>query len=74
MFLKKRKNTYFVLIMEGNPRPQPIETGVTDGKVVEVTRGLSEGDLIVVGEIDRDAVPQPGDGLRRQMRMMRPPR
>ena len=59
--------------MDEFPRPQPIQTGVTDGKVVEVTRGLSEGDVVVVGEIDSESLPRPGGDLRRQMRMMRPP-
>ncbi len=72
--VRERNGRKFALVLDELPRPQPIETGVTDGKVVEVTKGLSEGDVIVVGEIDRDAVPRPSNNLGRQMRMMRPPR
>ena len=37
-----------VMLLDGKPHPQRIETGATDGKMIEVTSGLSEGDSLIV--------------------------
>jgi len=36
-----------VMLLNDKPHPQKIETGATDGKMIQVTSGLSEGDSIV---------------------------
>jgi macrolide-specific efflux system membrane fusion protein len=47
--LKQRDGNKFVLVLSGNkPEPRTIETGATDGKKVEVTAGLTEGDKVIV--------------------------
>lgn len=37
-----------VMVGGKKPHPQRIETGATDGKVIEITSGLSEGDTVLV--------------------------
>jgi len=47
--LKQRDGNKFVLVLNGNKEePKTIETGATDGKKVEVTGGLTEGDKVIV--------------------------
>jgi macrolide-specific efflux system membrane fusion protein len=38
-----------VMLKGTKPRSQKIETGATDGKMIEIKSGLSEGDSVVVG-------------------------
>lgn len=71
--VREKDGGRFVLVLDGNPRPHPIETGISDGKVVEVTRGLMEGETVIFGESDAHATSRPQNGFRRQMRMMPPP-
>jgi HlyD family secretion protein len=43
------KRTVFVLA-DGKPAPRPVTTGLTDGRVTEITGGeLKEGELVIVG-------------------------
>jgi macrolide-specific efflux system membrane fusion protein len=72
--VRERDGRNFVMVLAENPDPRPIETGITDGKVIEVARGLTEGETVILGEIEKSPVGNPGSDLRRQMRMMRPPR
>jgi multidrug efflux pump subunit AcrA (membrane-fusion protein) len=37
-----------VMLAGDKPRPQKIETGATDGKMIQVKSGLSEGDSVLV--------------------------
>ncbi len=47
--LKQRNGNIFVLMFTGNkPEPRTIQTGVTDGKKIEITSGLTEGDKVIV--------------------------
>ena len=72
--VREEDGRQYVLVLNKDPEPRPIETGLSDGKVVEVTRGLMEGDTIIVGEMGSDEAPRPRSDLRRQMPMIRPPR
>lgn len=46
--LKEQNGEKFVLVANGNqPEPKKVVTGVTDGKMVEITEGLKEGDKII---------------------------
>jgi hypothetical protein len=33
---------------DNRPEPKKVQIGVTDGKVVEITSGLSEGDKVIM--------------------------
>jgi membrane fusion protein, macrolide-specific efflux system len=47
--VKERNGNKFVLVMTNNhPEPKHITTGATDGKSIEITDGLAEGDKVVV--------------------------
>ncbi len=43
----ERGSQSFVTVMEDRPVAREIQTGITDGKIIEVTQGLKEGDRIV---------------------------
>ncbi len=48
--IKDRNGEKFVMVATGNrPEPRKVKIGVTDGKMVEITEGLKEGDKIMVG-------------------------
>jgi macrolide-specific efflux system membrane fusion protein len=50
--LKQRDGNKFVLVLSGTkPEPRTIETGATDGKKVEVIGGLTEGDKVIVSNM-----------------------
>jgi macrolide-specific efflux system membrane fusion protein len=72
--LKKRGGRTEVLVpAEAGfaPRPPlPVETGITDGKMVEITAGLAEGETIVVGESSGGVKEEKKKGT---LRMMGPP-
>jgi macrolide-specific efflux system membrane fusion protein len=72
--LKKRGGRTEVLLPAGPgsaPRPPlPVETGITDGKMVEITAGLAEGETIVVGESSGGVKEEKKKGT---LRMMGPP-
>jgi hypothetical protein len=44
-----RPSIVFVLGPDGQPKPQPIRTGITDGQHVEVVGGLEDGTPIITG-------------------------
>jgi macrolide-specific efflux system membrane fusion protein len=47
--LKERNGEKFVLVLSGNRQePRRVMTGVTDGKMVEITEGVKEGDEVLV--------------------------
>ena len=47
--IKERNGNKFVLVMVNNhSEPRHITTGATDGKTIEITGGLAEGDKVVV--------------------------
>jgi len=70
--VKEREGKSFVMVLEGEPTPRKIEIGITDGRVLEVTKGLKEGDTVILGGIENNS-PQgePGRELRRMMRGLR---
>ena len=44
---------YVVVVVDGKAHLRPVEVGVIQGGYVQVTKGLSEGDLLVVkGQYD----------------------
>ncbi len=50
---------YVAVVENGLARVRPVETGIVQGGTVQITRGLSEGDLLIVkGQFDvRDGAP-----------------
>jgi len=47
--IKEKQGNNFVTVLQDNkPVPQPISTGITDGKLIEVTNGLKEGERLMV--------------------------
>lgn len=44
------------------PTPQPVETGLTDGKMTEIVSGLKEGDRVMVKTFSAGQVAQPNAG------------
>jgi macrolide-specific efflux system membrane fusion protein len=59
----------FIMVLEDQPVPRSIKTGITDGRMLEITEGLKEGELVIIGGIEDN--PDQRDALRDQMRMMR---
>jgi len=53
--IHREQGTRTVLLAPKNafsqPKPQPVETGASDGKWVEVTSGLSEGDRVMIAPL-----------------------
>ena len=48
---------------DGVPAPAMIEIGISDGKMTEVTRGVAEGETVIVGVVGAEpAGAQPGGG------------
>jgi len=64
-----------VFMMDDEPKPKEIQTGITDGKVIEIIHGLQEGDeiLSISNSQDKDILNQSGE-RRNPMPMMRRPR
>ena len=68
----KEGDNYVMLLLEDKPTPRRIETGITDGRMIEVTGGLKEGELIILGGIENNSrQAEPGQDLRRMMRGLR---
>ncbi len=68
--VNERGGRDFVMLLEDQPTPRQIETGVTDGRMLEVTAGLMEGDSIILGGMESDTR-QRDDPQRSVQRMMR---
>jgi len=46
--VKERNGNKFVMVMVNNrPEPKQITTGATDGKSIEITGGLNEGERVI---------------------------
>jgi macrolide-specific efflux system membrane fusion protein len=46
--VKEVEDMSMVMVLADRPMPRMIKTGITDGKLIEVTEGLIEGDNIIV--------------------------
>ncbi|MBO8126429.1 MAG: efflux RND transporter periplasmic adaptor subunit [Firmicutes bacterium] len=46
------KHLVSVVGVDGNPTPVPVETGISDGRQVEIVFGLSEGDRILASNFE----------------------
>ena len=58
------KRTVYVLV-EGKPVPRSVTTGLTDGRVTEITGGeLKEGDAVIVGVAGQNSQGQRGGQQR----------
>jgi macrolide-specific efflux system membrane fusion protein len=67
--VKQRKGKEFVMVMTGKPTPRKIETGLSEGRMIEVVNGLEEGEeIVLVGGKKEMRKP---NALRRGMWMMR---
>jgi len=50
--VQEKGSKKFVIIFEDKPIMREIETGITDRKMIEVTEGLNQNELIILGEIN----------------------
>jgi len=50
------KGNVYVLLEDGTSEARPVELGLNDGKIVEVTEGLAEGDMVLQFVPGADAV------------------
>jgi macrolide-specific efflux system membrane fusion protein len=63
----------FVMVLEDQPTPRKIQTGISDGRMVEVIEGLREGDRIIQGGMESST--EEGENFRPPMMgIMRRPR
>lgn len=46
--LKETNGVKYVVLLEGEPSPRSVETGVSDGTTVEILSGLKEGDELLL--------------------------
>jgi len=70
--VKEREGKSFVMVLEDPPTPRKIETGISDGRVVEVTEGLKEGEKVILSGIENNSRQrEPGQDLRRMTRGLR---
>lgn len=66
--ISEREGASFVTLMAGGRQHRRIETGITDGKLVEVVRGLEQGDRVALSQTaSSQAEPE---NRRPRMRMM----
>jgi HlyD family secretion protein len=64
------KRTVYVLV-NGVPAPREVTTGLTDGRITEVTGGeLKEGEAIIVGVVGQNAQGQRGGQQQRGPRIL----
>lgn len=69
----EKEGASIVMVLEEQPKPRRIETGITDGRMLEVTAGLREGELILTGGTEIE--PGKKSDFRPPLsRMMRRPR
>ena len=58
------KRTVYVLV-GGEPAPREVSTGITDGRVTEITGGdLKEGESVIVSSGSQNPNQQRGQGQR----------
>jgi macrolide-specific efflux system membrane fusion protein len=71
--VNEKRGENFVMMMEDKPTPRKIETGITDGRMVEVTAGLMEGDSIILSGVEAGTRPSddPQRSVQRMMRRLR---
>jgi macrolide-specific efflux system membrane fusion protein len=71
--VNERRGGNFVMVLEDQPTPRQIEIGITDGRMLEVTAGLMEGDSIILGstESDNKQSDNPQRSVQRMMRGLR---
>jgi len=70
--VKQGRGENFVVVLEEEPTPRKIETGISDGRVLEVTEGLKEGEKVILSGIENNSRQrEPGQDLRRMMRGLR---
>lgn len=67
--LGERQGRKFVLVPGDRPTPRAIETGISDGRMVEIISGLEEGERIIV--MSEGKVLEQRSGGPSAMRMMR---
>jgi macrolide-specific efflux system membrane fusion protein len=74
--LNEKDKKKFVILMNEKPEPREVQTGITDGKMVEIIRGLQEGDEIASSANNQiqDILKEGGERRRRMPMMGRPPR
>jgi len=71
--VKERQGENFVMVLEEKPIPRVVEAGITDGRMIEITQGLREGDTILQDGVEVDSTK--GDNFRPPMMgIMRRPR
>jgi len=70
--LSEREDGSFVTVLAGGSEPRKIETGITDGKLVEVSQGLREGDRVVLGQTT-ESESESNTSRPRSIRMMMGP-
>lgn len=63
-----------VMVMENQPTPRRIETGITDGRTLEVTGGLKEGEMIIVSGAESELKNEESFKPPMQMMIGGPPR
>ncbi len=47
--VNERDGGKFVMVINGGLSSRKIETGITDGKMIEVTKGLTGGETVAIG-------------------------
>ncbi len=67
--VRERRGEKFVLVSGDRPTPRAIETGISDGRVIEIVSGLDEGEQIIV--MSEGGVLEEGRRGPSAMRMMR---
>jgi macrolide-specific efflux system membrane fusion protein len=67
--VKQRRGKEFVMVLSGKPTPREIETGLSEGRMIEVVSGLEEGEEIVLMGGKKEM--HKPNALRRGMWMMR---
>ena len=66
--VKEREGKSFVMVLEEKPAPRKIETGITDGRMLEVTKGLKKGDTVILSGIENNSQQEkPAPNIRRMM-------
>ncbi len=48
---RSTSRTVYTLGEDGQPKPLPVKVGITDGIMTEITDGLNEGDVIIIGTV-----------------------